>query len=111
MRLMRVMPICQKPNTSKPAMGHKTYPCLLAGLRIDRLKQVWCANITCWPMRKGFLDLVAIRCPAAVCQKTARGMDWFIHKALNEAIHKFGPPEIMNTSQGSQLTSFDWTTA
>lgn len=113
MRLMRLMPIYQKPNTSKPAKGHKTYPYLLGGLRIDRPNQVWCADITYLPMRKGFLYLVAI-------------MDWFTRKvlawrisntleaefcleALNEAIHKFGAPEIMNTDQGSQFTSFDWT--
>jgi putative transposase len=41
MRLMRLMPIYQKPNTSKPAKGHKTYPYLLGGLRIDRPNQVW----------------------------------------------------------------------
>ncbi len=106
MRLMRLMPIDQKPNTSKPAMGHKTRPCLPGRLRIDRPNQVRCSDITDLPMRKGFLYLVAI-------------MDWFTRKvlawrtsntleagfcleALNEAIHKFGPPEIMNTGQGSQ---------
>ena len=83
------------------------------GLRVERPNQVWCADITYLPMRKGFLYLVAI-------------MDWFTRKvlawrisntleadfcieALNEAIHKFGAPEIMNTDQGSQFTSFDWT--
>ena len=82
----------QKPNTSKPAEGHKTYPYLLGGLQINRPNQVWCADITYLPMRKGFLYLVAI-------------MDWFTRKvlawrisntleadfyleALNEAIHK-----------------------
>ena len=77
-------------------------------------------------MRKGFLFLVAIRCPLAVCLQTARGMDWFTRKvlacrisntleaefcleALNEALHKFGVPEIMNIDQGSQFTSVDWT--
>ncbi|WP_423206470.1 IS3 family transposase [Paracoccus yeei] len=113
MRLMRLMPIYQKPNTSKPAKGHKTYPYLLGGLRVDRPGQVWCAGITYLPMRRGFLYLVAI-------------MDWFTRKvlawrisntleadfcveALNEAVHRFGPPEIMNTDQGSQFTSFAWT--
>ncbi len=113
MRLMRLMPIYQKPDTSKPAKGHKTYPYLLGGLRVERPNQVWCADITYLPMRKGFLYLVAI-------------MDWFTRKvlawrisntmeadfcveALNEAIHKFGPSEIMNTDQGSQFTSFAWT--
>ena len=113
MRLMRLTPIYQKPDTSRPAKGHKTYPYLLGGLRIDRPNQVWCADITYLPMRRGFLYLVAI-------------MDWYTRKvlawrisntleadfcveALNEAIHKFGAPEIMNTDQGSQFTSFAWT--
>ncbi|WP_370651184.1 IS3 family transposase [Cypionkella sp.] len=113
MRLMRLMPIYQKPNTSKPAKGHKTYPYLLGGLRIDRPNQVWCADITYLPMRKGFLYLVAI-----MDWLTRKVLAWrisntleaeFCVEALNEAIHKFGPPEIMNTDQGSQFTSFDWT--
>ena len=112
MGLMRLMPIYKKPDTSKPAKGHKTYPYLLGGLRIDRPNQVWCSDITYLPMRKGFLYLVAI-------------MDWFTRKvlawrisntleagfyleALNGAIHKIGAPEIMNTDRGFQFTSFDW---
>ena len=59
-RLMRLLPIYQKPNTSKPAKGHKIYPYLLRGLRVGRPNQVWCADITCLPMRRGFLYLVAI---------------------------------------------------
>ncbi len=69
MRLMRLMPIYQKPDTSRPAKGHKTYPYLLGGLRVERPNQVWCADITYLPMRKGFLYLVAI-------------MDWFTRKVL-----------------------------
>ena len=46
MRLMGLMPIYQKPNTSKPAKGHKRYPYLLRGLRVERPNQVWCADIT-----------------------------------------------------------------
>jgi putative transposase len=110
---MRLMPIYQKPDTRKPAKGHKTYPYLLGGLRVERPNQVWCADITYLPMRKGFVYLVAI-------------MEWFTRKvlawwisntlqadfcveALTEAIHRFGPPEIMNTDQGSKFTSLVWT--
>ncbi|UWQ16078.1 IS3 family transposase (plasmid) [Aliiroseovarius sp. M344] len=113
MRLMGLMPIYQKPNTSKAAKGHKIYPYLLRGLRVDRPNQVWCADITYLPMRRGFLYLVAI-----MDWHTREVLAWrisntleaeFCVDALNEAIHKFGPPEIMNTDQGSQFTSFVWT--
>jgi putative transposase len=113
MRLMGLMPIYQKPNTSRPAKGHKTYPYLLKGLRVDRPNQVWCSDITYLPMRRGFLYLVAI-----MDWHTRKVLSWrisntleadFCVEALNVAIHKFGPPEIMNTDQGSQFTSFAWT--
>lgn len=113
MRLMNLMPIYQKPDTSAPAKGHKTYPYLLRGLRIDRPNQVWCADITYIPMRRGFLYLVAI-----MDWSTRTVLSWrlsntmeadFCVEALNEAIHRFGAPEIMNTDQGSQFTSFAWT--
>ncbi|WP_386630122.1 IS3 family transposase [Sulfitobacter geojensis] len=113
MRLMGLMPIYQKPNTSKAAKGHKIYPYLLRGLRVDRPNKVWCADITYLPMRRGFLYLVAI-----MDWHTRKVLAWrisntleaeFCVEALNEAIHKFGPPEIMNTDQGSQFTSFAWT--
>ncbi len=113
MRLVGLMPIYQKPITSNPAKGHKTYPYLLRGLRVERPNQVWCADITYLPMKRGFLYLIAI-------------MDWFTRKvlawrisntyeaefcveALNEAIDRFGAPDIMNTDRGSQFTSFAWT--
>ncbi|MFC4215412.1 IS3 family transposase [Pseudophaeobacter arcticus] len=113
MRLMGLMPIYQKPNTSKAAKGHKTYPYLLRGLRVERPNQVWCADITYLPMRRGFLYLVAI-----MDWRTRKVLAWrisntleaeFCVEALNEAIARFGPPEIMNTDQGSQFTSFAWT--
>ncbi|KRS16719.1 putative transposase OrfB [Roseovarius indicus] len=113
MRLMGLMPIYQKPNTSRPAKGHKTYPYLLKGLHVDRPNQVWCSDITYLPMRRGFLYLIAI-----MDWHTRKVLSWrisntleadFCVEALSEAIHKFGPPEIMNTDQGSQFTSFAWT--
>ena len=113
MRLMGLMPIYQKPNTSKPAKGHKTYPYLLRELRVERANQVWCADITYLPMKRGFLYLIAI-----MDWHTRKVLAWrisntyeaeFCVEALNEAIHRFGPPEIMNTDQGSQFTSFAWT--
>jgi len=113
MRLMQLMPIYQKPNTSRAAKGHKTYPYLLKGLRVTRPNQVWCADITYLPMRRGFLYLVAI-----MDWHTRKVLAWrisntleadFCVEALNEAIARFGLPEIMNTDQGSQFTSFAWT--
>ncbi len=113
MRLMGLMPIYQKPNTSKAAKGHKTYPYLLRGLRVTRPNQVWAADITYLPMRRGGLYLVAI-----MDWHTRKVLAWrisntleagFCVDALKEAIHRFGPPEIMNTDQGSQFTSFAWT--
>jgi putative transposase len=64
------MPIYQKPRTSIAHPEHKRYPYLLSGLAINRPDQVWCADITYIPMRKGFLYLVAI-------------MDWFSRKILS----------------------------
>ncbi|UUV06187.1 IS3 family transposase [Ruegeria sp. YS9] len=113
MRLMGLMPIYQKPSTSKAAKGRKTHPYLLRGLRVDRPNQVWAADITYLPMRRGFLYLVAI-----MDWHTRKVLAWrisntleadFCVEALTEAIARFGPPEIMNTDQGSQFTSFAWT--
>ncbi len=60
MRLMGIEAIYQKPNTSRPALAHKVYAYLLRGLAIERVNQVWCANITYIPMARGFLYLVVI---------------------------------------------------
>ena len=113
MRLMGLMPIYQKPTTSRPAKGHKTYSYLLGGLRVDRPNQVWCSDITYLPMRRGFLYLVAImdwhtrKVPAWRISDTLEAD--FCVEALNEAAHTFGRPEIIITDQGSQFRSFAWT--
>ena len=112
MRLMGIEAIYQKPNTSRPGKGHKIYPYLLKGLEINRPGQVFAADITYIPMRRGFLYLVAV-------------MDWFSRfvlswrlsntldadfcvEALEQALD-LQKPGIFNTDQGSQFTSGKFT--
>ena len=113
MKKMAIEAIYRRPNTSKAAPGHKTYPYLLRKLAIVRPNQVWATDITYIPMAKGFVYLAAIA-------------DWFSRKilawrvsitmeadfcveALEEALARFGKPEIFNTDQGSQFTSMAFT--
>ena len=113
MRLMGLMPIYRKPRTSVPAPGHKIYPYLLRGVMIDRPNQVWCADITYIPLAKGFLYLVAIIdwwSRTVLAWRLSNTMDvQFCVDALEEALDRHGPPEIFNTDQGSQFTSWAWT--
>jgi len=113
MRLIGLVAVYQRPNTSKPAAAHKVYPYLLGGLSIDRVNQVWCSDITYIPMAKGFLYLVAImdwhsRAVLAWRLSNTLGADFCV-EALEEALARFGRPEIFNTDQGSQFTSDDFT--
>jgi putative transposase len=111
MQLMGLEAIYQRPRTSRPAPEHRIYPYLLRGLVIERVNQVWAADITYIPMARGFLYLVAV-------------MDWvsryvlawrlsnlldasFCIEALEEALSQ-GRPEIFNTDQGSQFTGDDF---
>ena len=109
MSRMGLSPIYQKPKTSEPHPQHPIYKYLLRGLVIDHPNQVWCADITYIPMRKGFLYLVAI-----MDWTTRKVLTWrlsntmeadFCIQALEEALARFGRPEIFNTDQGSQFTS------
>jgi putative transposase len=110
-RLMQVMgleAIYRKPNTSKPAPDHQVYPYLLKGLEINRVNQVWTADITYIPMARGFLYLVAImdwhsRYVLAWRLSNTMEVDFCV-EALAEALRK-GRPEVFNTDQGSQFTS------
>jgi len=112
MQRMGLAAIYQRPRTSRPAPAHRIYPYLLRGLRIERVHQVWAADITYIPMARGFLYLVAV-------------MDWvsryvlawrlsnlldasFCIEALEEALRQ-GRPEIFNTDQGSQFTDDGFT--
>jgi len=109
MALMGLAPIYQRPRTSVPHPEHRIHPYLLRDLVVDRPNQVWCADITYIPMRRGFLYLVAVMDWA-----TRRVLSWrlsntmdveFCLAALEEALVRFGRPEIFNTDQGSQFTS------
>ena len=112
MRLMRLVPIYQEPNTSKKHPQHKIWPYLLKNVVIDRPNQVWCADITYIPMRRGFLYLVAIMdwfSRKVLAWRLSNSMDAdFCIEALKEALAKYGTPEIFNTDQGSQFTSGAW---
>lgn len=112
MRLMRSVPIHQEPNTSKKHPHHRVWPYLLKGPAITRPNQVWCVDISDIPMRRGFLYLVAItdwygrKVPA---WRLSNSMDAdFCVEALKDALARHGPPEIMNSDQGSQFTSLEW---
>src|SRR5215831_1194979 len=107
MRLLGLAATYQRPNTSKPAAAHKIYPYLLRGLAIDRVNQVWCSDISYIPMAKGFLYLVVIMdwvSRAVLAWRLSNTLDAdFCVEALEEALSRYGQPEIFNTDQGSPL--------
>ena len=113
MRLMGLQAIYQAPRTSDPHPAHRIYSYLLNGLVIDRPNQVWCADIMYIPVQRGFLYLVAIMDWATrhvIAWRLSNTMDVrFCLGALNEALARFSKPEIFNTDQGSQFTSFEFT--
>lgn len=114
MRLMGIRGLAPGPETTKRGgVEHRIYPYLLRGKKIKRPGQVWAADITYIPMSRGFVYLVAV-------------MDWYSRKvlswrisntmdndfcvdALEEALCRYGQPEIFNTDQGSQFTSDEFT--
>ena len=113
MKRMGIEALYRRPNTSKPAPGHKIFPYLLRKLPVTRPNQVWAMDITYIPMARGFVYLAAI-------------VDWFSRKvlawrlsitmdtafcieAVEDAMARFGKPDIFNTDQGSQFTSREFT--
>jgi putative transposase len=113
MRLMGLVAIYQRPNTSKAATAHKIYRYLLGGIAIERVNQVWCSDATYIPMAKGFLYLVVImdwvsRAVLAWRLSNTLGAEFCV-EALEEALVHYGRPEIFNTDQGSQFTSEEFT--
>ena len=113
MRLMGLTAIYQAPRTSAPHPAHRIYPYLLRNLDVNRSNQVWCADITYIPVQRGFLYLVAIMDWATrhvLAWRLSNTMDAsFCVEALNEVLSRYGNPEIFNTDQGGQFTSFDFT--
>jgi len=113
MRQMGIEAIYRRPRTSKPTDGHKGYPYLLRGVTIERAHQVWAIDITYIPMARGFVYLTAV-----VDWFTRRVLAWrvsismevdFCLDAVDEALTRYGRPEIFNTDQGSQFTSATFT--
>ena len=113
MRLMGLVSVAPKPNTSRPAPGHKIYPYLLRGLSIERPNQVWCTDLTYIRLAHGFVYLTAV-------------MDWHSRyvlswevsvtmeesacvSALESALRRHPQPEIFNSDQGSQFTGQTFT--
>jgi len=109
MRKIGLASIYQAPKTSAPHPRHKIYPYLLRRMTIEQPNQVWCADGTYIPMRRGFLYLVAIIDWASrkvLAWRLSNTMDAeFCLAALEEVIVRFGKPDIFNTDQGSQFTS------
>ena len=109
MRRMGIEALYRKPNTSKQAQGHKIYPYLLRDVAVTRANQVWATDISYIPMKRGFVYLTAV-----IDWFSRRVLSWklsitmdvsFCLEALDEALEKYGKPEIFNTDQGSQFTS------
>ena len=113
MKRMGIEAIYRRPNTSKPAPGHKIYPYLLRKLPVIRPNQVWAMDITYVPMKRGFVYLAAV-----IDWFTRRVLSWrlsitlevdFCIEAVEEALVRHGKPDIFNTDQGSQFTSIAFT--
>ena len=112
MKKMGIAAMYRKPRLSKPHPDHKVYPYLLRGMEIARANHVWAADITYLPMARGFCYLVAIMDWASrkvLAWRLSNTLDAsFCVEALNEALARYGTPEIFNTDQGSQFTSDDF---
>jgi putative transposase len=113
MKRMGITALYRRPNTSKPAPGHKIYPYLLRSVAVERPNQAWAMDITYIPMARGFVYLSAV-----VDWFSRRVLSWrvsitmevgFCLEAVEEALARHGRPEIFNTDQGSQFTSAAFT--
>ena len=112
MRRMGIAALGRHPSTSKPAPGHKIYPYLLRGLTVERPNQVWAMDITYIPMARGFVYLAAV-----VDWFSRRVLAWrlsitlevaFCLDAVEEALARYGRPEIFNTDSKYAPASYSW---
>ena len=109
MKRMGIEPLYRKPNTSRRHPAHPVYPYLLRGVQIERANQVWAMDITYIPMARGFVYLAAVVDWASrkvLAHRLSITMDaQFCIDAVEEALARYGTPQIFNTDQGSQFTS------
>jgi putative transposase len=108
MQRMGIEALYRRPRTTKPEPGHKVYPYLLRGIEITRPNQVWAMDITYIPMTRGFVYLAVV-----LDWFSRRVLSWrvsitmeaaFCVETLEDALAKYGKPEMFNTDQGSQFT-------
>ncbi len=113
MKAMGIEALYRRPNTSRRHAAHPIYPYLLRNRTIERPNEVWAMDITYIPMSRGFVYLAAV-----LDWATRRVLAWrlsismntdFCIEAVEEALEKYGTPEIFNTDQGSQFTSAEFT--
>ena len=113
MRKMGIEALYRRPRTTKPEPGHKIYPYLLRGMEVTRPNQVWAMDITYIPMARGFVYLAVV-----LDWASRRVLSWavsitmeaaFCVEVLEQALAKYGKPEIFNTDQGSQFTGAAFT--
>ena len=113
MRRMGIEALYRKPRTSLGNQAHRIYPYLLKEVTIERPNQAWASDITYIPMARGFGYLVAIidlYSRKVLAHRLSNTMTAdFCVEALEEAITRFGAPEIFNTDQGAQFTDTDFT--
>ena len=113
MARMGIEALYRKPNTSQRHPAHRVYPYLLRHLEITRSNHVWAADITYIPMTRGFVYLFAV-----LDWASRRVLAWrlsntlttdFCMEAVQEALTRYGTPDIFNTDQGCQFTSQEFT--
>jgi putative transposase len=115
MRKMGIEALYRRPRTTTPEPGHKIYPYLLRGMEVTRPNQVWATDITYIPMARGFVYLAVV-----LDWFSRRVLSWrlsitmeasFCVETLEDALARYGKPEIFNTDQGSQFTGTMFTSA